>query len=90
MERTFIEHYNRSLSKDGDPDAAAIKASKMLIKLFSYCDSAKAMGVMYDLLPQAKTDDEYTVKTIQKVKDDPDIARLLASREQSKDNGLSL
>lgn len=86
---TFIEHYNRSLLKNKNVEEAAIKASKAVIK-FSKCDSAKAMSVMYDLLPQAKVDDSYPIKIIQKVKDDPMISKQLDRRDKSKDQGLSL
>ena len=86
---TFIEHYNRSLLQNGDPKAAAIKASKAVIK-FSKCNSAKAMSIMYDLLPQTKVDDSYPIKIIQKVKEDPEIAKQLAQRDKSKDQVLSL
>ena len=86
---TFIEHYNRSLLKNKNVEEAAIKASKAVIK-FSKCDSAKAMSVMYDLLPQAKVDDSYPIKIIQKVKDDPMISKQLDRRDKSKNQGLSL
>lgn len=86
---TFIEHYNRSLLKNENVEEAAIKASKAVIK-FSKCDSAKAMSIMYDLLPQAKVDDSYPIKIIQKVKEDPEITKQLAWRDKSKNQGLSL
>ena len=86
---TFIEHYNRSLLQNGDSEEAAIKAGKAIIKIAG-CDSAKAMSIMYDLLPQAQTDDTYPFKIIQKVKDDPEIAKQLVQRDKYKDQGLSL
>lgn len=86
---TFIEHYNHSLLQNGDLEAAAVNASKAIIKV-SKCDSAKAMSIMYDLLPQARTDDIYPIKIIQRVKEDPVIAKCLANRNNSKDQGLSL
>ena len=84
---TFIEHYNRGLLEN--VEEAAIKASKTVIK-FSKCDSAKAMSIMYDLLSQAKVDDSYPIKIIQKVKEDPEITKQLAWRDKSKNQGLSL
>ena len=88
--RTFIEHYNRSIAKDGDPEVAAIKASKMTIKLTTRCDSAKLMGIMYDLLPQVKEDETYHIKILQKIKEDPQIAKQLRNLDKSKESGLSL
>lgn len=86
---TFIEHYNHSLLQNGDPEAAAINASKAIIKV-SKCDSAKAMSIMYDLLPQARTDDIYPIKIIQRVKEDPVIAKCLANMDKPKEQDLSL
>ena len=86
---TFIEHYNRSLLKKENIEEAAIKASKAIIKI-SRCDSAKAMSIMYDLLPQAKIDDTYPIKIIQKVKEDPEISKQLSRRDKSKEQDLSL
>ena len=48
------------------------------------------MSIMYDLLPQAKVDDSYPIKIIQKVKEDPEIAKQLSRRDKSKDQGLNL
>ena len=86
---TFIEQYNRTLLKKGNTEEAAIKASKSIIKI-SRCDSAKTMSIMYDLLPQAKIDDTYPIKIIQKVKEDPEIAKQLSRRDKSKEQELSL
>ena len=86
---TFIEYYNHSLLQNVDSEAAAVKASKAVIKV-SKCDSAKTMSIMYDLLAQAKTDDIYPIKIIQKVKEDSSIVECLANRNNSKDQGLIL
>ena len=86
---TFIEQYNRTLLKKGNTEEAAIKASKAIIKI-SRCDSAKTMSIMYDLLPQAKIDDTYPIKIIQKVKEDPEISKQLSRRDKSKEQELSL
>lgn len=86
---TFIEQYNRTLLKKGNTEEAAIKASKAIIKI-ARCDSAKVMSIMYDLLPQAKADDTYPIKIIQKIKEDPEVAKQLSRRDKSKDQGLSL
>lgn len=85
----FIEHYNHSLLQNDDPEAAAVKATKAVIK-FSKCDSAKALSIMYDLLPQIQKDDIYPIKIMQKVKEDPAIAECLAKRNNSKAQWLSL
>lgn len=48
------------------------------------------MSIMYDLLPQAKADDTYPIKIIQKVKEDPVIVKQLAQRDKSKEQDLGL
>ena len=48
------------------------------------------MSIMYDLLPQAKIDEVYPIKIIQKVKEDPEISKQLSRRDKSKEQDLSL
>lgn len=88
-ETTFVTAYNKALQKYNDLELVAIKASKDVIKN-TRCDSANVMSIMYDLLPQAKADDTYPIKIIQKVKEDPVIVKQLAQRDKSKEQDLGL
>lgn len=84
---SFAKNYNALLIKCQNEETAAFDACKSFIKT-SKCDYVKAMNIMYDLLPQAKVDDEYPLKIINKVKEDPEVVKCLAQRDEHKERSL--
>lgn len=86
-ECVFVDKYNKALYKYGDLDLVAIKACKEVIKYGS--DMVKAMMIMHALLPKAQEDSMYPMKIINKVREDAEIAKLIAHREKSRDKGQS-
>ena len=83
----FRINYNQSLNKHLDEDKAALEACKILICNGS--DTTETMMIMHDLLPKVKEDNMYPIKIINKVREDAEIAKLIAHRENAKNKGRS-